>query len=266
MDERDLVLADEAVFGIDDDDMPVGRIWTRREALALPLFAGLVGLAGRAEGQQAVAKSGLVATPDMTEGPFFVDRKLNRADLRVGTSREAVVKGAALALEVKVYALTGGEWKPVKGAYVDLWQCDAHGVYSGMASNPIQREDTEGQDWLRGYQTTDGSGAAKFLSIYPGCYQGRTTHIHFKIRTYSTAGDVTREFTSQFFFDDEMSDKLFTKTPYTGAPRRVWNRNDGLFQMRQADGTRVGSHLMLDVKEDGKGGYTGSFTVALVMD
>jgi protocatechuate 3,4-dioxygenase beta subunit len=54
---------------------------------------------------------------------------------------------------------------------VDVWHCDALGVYSGVRDF---RFDTSGQKFLRGYQTTDERGEVRFLTIYPGWYVGRT--------------------------------------------------------------------------------------------
>ena len=85
------------------------------------------------------------------------------------------------------------------GAMVDICQCDAIGVYSDVrATNGFFN--TGGQRFLRGYQVTDASGVAKFTTVYPGWYQGRSVHIHFKIRT--NAGGRNAEFVSQLYFDD----------------------------------------------------------------
>ena len=103
---------------------------------------------------------------------------------------------------------------------VDVWQCDALGVYPGVGS-------TSGQKFLRGYQNTDASGSAKFMTIYPGWYQGRAVHIHFKIRPTSSS-----EFTSQLFFDDALSTQVFAQAPYSqkGTQGITRNTSDGIFQ------------------------------------
>jgi protocatechuate 3,4-dioxygenase beta subunit len=71
--------------------------------------------------------------------------------------------------------------EPLAGALVDVWQCDAAGVYSGV-EDIADRFDTTGKRFLRGHQVTDRQGLARFTTIYPGWYRGRTVHIHFKIR------------------------------------------------------------------------------------
>jgi protocatechuate 3,4-dioxygenase beta subunit len=68
---------------------------------------------------------------------------------------------------------------------VDIWQCDAEGVYSD-AVDP-KYFDTTGKRFLRGYQRTDRHGVATFTTIYPGWYPTRTPHIHYKIRSPASA-------------------------------------------------------------------------------
>jgi protocatechuate 3,4-dioxygenase beta subunit len=88
--------------------------------------------------------------------------------------------------------VVGGACVPLAGATVDVWQCDAVGAYSDVADRGFN---TRGQNFLRGYQVTDANGLAGFTTLYPGWYQGRATHIHFKIRGTASSGG-TYEFTS----------------------------------------------------------------------
>ena len=94
-----------------------------------------------------------------------------------------------------------------------------------------------GKKYLRGYQITDDNGAVQFISIYPGWYSGRTVHIHVRVRTYSGA-QVYDEFTSQFFFDDTITDSVFTQSPYnTRRARDTRNSNDMVLQGMQNSST-----------------------------
>jgi protocatechuate 3,4-dioxygenase beta subunit len=98
-----------------------------------------------------------------------------------------------------------------------------------------------GQKFLRGYQVTDGSGAASFTTIYPGWYPGRTVHLHFTIRAGSSPGRP-EEFSSQLYFDDALTDKVHALAPYAArGPRRVRNAADGLYRSG-------GSQLLLAVE------------------
>ncbi len=84
------------------------------------------------------------------------------------------------------------------GAIVDIWHCDAAGVYSDATDPGFN---TVGKKFLRGYQVTDANGGVQFTTIYPGWYRGRTVHIHFKVRAKAKSGQ-SYEFTSQLYFDD----------------------------------------------------------------
>ena len=135
---------------------------------------------------------------------------------------------------------------------MDVWHCDALGVYSGVSDPGF---DTSEQMWLRGYQVTDENGRVEFLTIYPGWYQGRAVHIHFKIRTTGT-DNQSYEFTSQLFFDDALSDQVFTQEPYVSKGQRdTFNSNDGIYQ-------NGGDLLTLNPTEI-NGGYTATFDIAL---
>ncbi|MEI7986218.1 MAG: twin-arginine translocation pathway signal protein [Armatimonadota bacterium] len=251
---------------MDHDDAPIGTIYSRREALALAAKAGLGltagGLFTLASAQDPKPKVNLVASPALTEGPFFVDEKLNRSNLLLGTSREAVTKGLPLDLELTIYKMTGEKLKPFTNAQIDIWQCDAKGVYSDE-NHPMNHEDTKDQKWLRGYQVTDAKGVAKFQTIVPGWYPGRTAHIHFKVRTFSEKHQVTADFTSQLFFHESDLKAIYAKAPYSGqeVPKGL-NMQDGIFSERQLDGTVAGEHLLLDLSPS-KLGRTSKFAIVL---
>ena len=109
---------------------------------------------------------------------------------------------------------------------VDVWHCDAAGVYSGVSDPGF---DTSSQQFLRGYQVTDRSGRAQFTTIYPGWYPGRTIHIHFKVRTNATGGQAY-EFTSQLFFDEALNDQVLAQPPYAArGQRNTFNSEDNIY-------------------------------------
>jgi protocatechuate 3,4-dioxygenase beta subunit len=245
---------------VDNDDKQVGRILNRREVLALLGVAGAGAVASRLRAQPAVAEASsrvwvpaCVVTPAQTEGPYFVDEKLNRADIRSDPGTGKVSTGAPLDLEIRVYRVVNGACTPYKDAMVDIWQCDAMGLYSDVRDmNGLFN--TAGQKFLRGYQITDAAGVAKFSTVYPGWYQGRTVHIHFKVR--SSTGARASEFTSQLYFDDATSDKIFTKAPYSAKTgNRTRNERDGIFG-------QGGRQLMLNVSERGAA-YHAAFDIGL---
>ncbi|ABA57632.1 Protocatechuate 3 4-dioxygenase beta subunit like protein [Nitrosococcus oceani ATCC 19707] len=197
-----------------------------------------------------------VVRPQQTEGPYFVDEKLNRSDIRFEPSDHSMKKGVPLRLVFRVSQLEGNVCTPLKGAIVDVWQCDALGVYSGFQDiNGLF--DTRGKKFLRGYQITDAIGKAEFVTIYPGWYPGRTVHIHFKIRTDS-ASPQGHEFTSQLYFHDSITDRVHAQAPYaTKGRRNSSNEDDRIFQ-------RGGSELILPLARE-TAGYVGTFDIGLQM-
>jgi len=97
---------------------------------------------------------------------------------------------------------------------------------------------------------------ARFTTVYPGWYQDRTVHIHFKIRSDPAAGRGL-EFTSQLFFDDAVSDQVFALAPYSQkGTRTLRNDGDGIFQ-------QGGSHLTLALSGDAASGYATPFDIGL---
>lgn len=245
-----------------DDDAPIGHVLSRREVLALLGAAGVsaVGgglLLGRPRWASGAPLPACIARPEQTEGPYFVDEALDRPDIRPDPATGTVPDGVPLRLTFRVSRVSGTECRPLSDAVVDVWQCDALGVYSDVRD--IQgRFDTVGQKFLRGHQITDAQGTARFTTIYPGWYEGRTVHIHFKIRTAPRSGRGY-DFTSQLYFDDGLTDQVMRAEPYAQkGPRSVRNERDGLFR-------RGGDRLMLAVAEQGDG-YAGTFDIGLQMD
>jgi protocatechuate 3,4-dioxygenase beta subunit len=240
-----------------NDDHGVGRILTRREVLA---FFGAAGAAGAGAlfwrpDLAAAQAAPCVVVPEQMEGPYFVEEKLNRIDIRTDPGNGQVRLGTQLdvALRVSRMAASGG-CAPLAGAVVDVWQCDAAGLYSDVRDTQV-KFDTRGQKFLRGHQVTDAQGLARFTTIYPGWYPGRAVHIHFKIRT-NPSGARGEDFTSQLYFDEALTDKVHAQQPYAAKGRRnMTNEKDGIYR-------NGGKQLMLNLSEKG-GGYAGMFDVAL---
>ena len=251
----------------DNHDQTVGRIFSRREAMRAAARNGFgLAAAGYLLGRATVAGAApttqprlpLVASPAMTEGPFFVDEKLNRANLLEGTTRKAVVAAMPLSLTVAVYKLLGESFEPLRDVQVDIWHCDAIGVYSDE-SHPMNHEDTSKQTWLRGFQRTNEHGLVTFQTIVPGWYPGRTPHIHFKVRPTPADGEAQKEFTSQLYFNADDLKPIYAAGVYeaNGQPN-MSNARDNIYNERLADGSLAGDQMLLDIvkTEDGAGYYT----------
>jgi protocatechuate 3,4-dioxygenase beta subunit len=190
----------------------------------------------------------VISSPSLTEGPYFVDEDLNRRDIRFD-AQGSLQPGVPLSLAINVTQLVNCNPVPLTGAYVDIWHCNASGVYSDVAA-----QTSTGRTFLRGYQPTDRHGSAYFLTIYPGWYQGRAVHIHVKVRTFN-GGSESYEFTSQFFMDEAFTDAVYQQSPYnTRGARDTRNSNDGIYNGASSlAGTtsNSGSELMLKLRNMG---------------
>ncbi len=224
-------------------------------AAALPTSAPAAATQGAevataAAGTTAVADSGAVPAcvvrPEVTEGPYYVDVDLVRSDIRADTGSGEAKAGAPLVLTFNVSQVSGSSCAPLAGATVEIWHCDAAGVYSGVSDPGFN---TEGQNWLRGAQVTDASGQASFTTIYPGWYSGRAVHIHFKVHP-----DENKVFTSQLFFDDALSQQVFAQAPYTvkSSTPDTLNSTDNIYQ----------DLLLLTAAKSGEG-YAASFAIGI---
>ncbi|MGI0493655.1 intradiol ring-cleavage dioxygenase [Alkalinema pantanalense CENA528] len=246
--------------------------FSRRQALAIGRSVStmfLVGcVANRAESRPSQSKAvplassnftrglpGCIARPTQTEGPYFVDEKLQRSDIRINTADQAVSAGIPLALQFRVSQISTDRCQPIVGAMVDIWHCDANGVYSDVQDRSFN---TIGQNFLRGYQLTNDEGITQFVTIYPGWYSGRTVHIHFKIRLTNSSGQ-NYEFTSQLYFDDAVTDRVYAQLPYhSQGERTTRNANDGIYR-------NGGDQLLLSLNPVGPG-YTAIFEIGLQLE
>src|SRR3954447_19895749 len=193
-----------------------------------------------ADGSAAVSQ-GLVQcvlTPELTEGPYFVSGEKLRRDITEGKP------GTPLALSLKV--LNARTCKVIRNASIDIWHCDALGVYSGAVAGDA------GTNFLRGVQKTNANGVAAFKTIYPGFYQGRAVHIHVKVHV---GGNVVH--TGQLFFPAAVTDAVYAKAPYRahGTTADTPNAADSIFR-------NGGSYGMLKLKK-APSGYAASITMGV---
>jgi protocatechuate 3,4-dioxygenase beta subunit len=147
-------------------------------------------------------------TAEETAGPFYFEVDRVRSDIREGRD------GATLRLGVRVRD-AGAGCEPIPNAVVDVWHCDATGSYS-----------EPGETYLRGLQVTNRDGIAEFTTIYPGWYPGRTVHIHGKVHL-----DKGTVLTTQFYFADSFTDRIFARQPYASdSGRDAFNATDPLYE------------------------------------
>ena len=193
-------------------------------------------------------------SPAMTEGPYFVDERLNRADLTTGATHAGVTQGLPLQLDINVVSARATGCLPLTGVQIDVWHADAEGTYSEFGSGT-------GQKFLRGYQVTGASGQVSFRTIYPGWYAGRAIHIHVKARLFNVAGNKTFEFNTQLFFDEAANDIVNARPTYNArGTRTTRNSQDGIYAGQAA------SLVNIQPLQDGTTGYLGTATVSLNLD
>lgn len=239
-----------------EHDEQNGPLLSRREAMVLLGTTSAIwlmtGTQSQAQATSDRPQSLCLVRPEQTEGPYFVDERLHRTDIRSDPSNGKITPGTQLALTFNISRVRTGECHPLPDAQVDVWHCDAMGVYSDVRDPGFS---TVGQKFLRGYQLTDAQGTARFLTIYPGWYPIRTVHMHFKIRTAPMAG-TRYEFTSQLYFPDELTDRVHTAAPYSSqGRRRVRNHQDFIF--------RDGGHQLMLAPSETRAGYTATFPIGL---
>jgi protocatechuate 3,4-dioxygenase beta subunit len=153
--------------------------------------------------------------PAQTEGPFYLDLDLVRTDITEGKP------GTPLTVVMEI--VRASDCAPLKDVAVDIWQCDAAGVYAGFPGQ-LGGLDTTGQRFLRGTQLTGADGKATFDTIYPGWYPGRTTHIHFKVHPTSTT-----EATSQMYFPEDINAQIYQTGVYAARGQKdTTNAADGV--------------------------------------
>jgi protocatechuate 3,4-dioxygenase beta subunit len=196
-------------------------------------------VADSASGPSAVATGAVkcVLTPELTEGPYYIAGEKVRRNITEGHP------GTPLALHLSV--LDVSSCKAIKGAAVDIWHCDAAGDYSGFSSGGSRT-------FLRGIQRTDSKGVARFATIYPGWYTGRTVHIHVKVHL---GGNVLH--TGQLYFPDGVTDAVYRKPPYSSRPNRdVRNADDSIYR-------NGGKRSQVTLKKNAAGVYVASIAMGV---
>ncbi len=181
-------------------------------------------------------------TPPVPEGPFYKNEHLNRIDIAGGKN--------GMPIEY-VFRVEDKSCKPIHGAIVDIWQCDAEGHYSDF-----KEENTVNQTWLRGYQATNRDGECKFRSIFPGWYEGRVTHIHAKVRIENK--DVL---TTNFFFPKEVETEVYRSSLYPRGENPLSVMND--FELKVDKNTNRHDTLVMHVTKH-QDRLIASYTIAIV--
>jgi hypothetical protein len=192
------------------------------------------------------------ATLEGEEGPYFVDDSASgylRTNILSNLDGTNTQTGIPLVLTIYVFD-SKNSCAPMEGVQVDIWHCNASGIYSAESS-----ESTVGESWLRGYQITDSTGKVGFTTIIPGWYQDRTTHIHMRFRSTYDDTDTGGTNTMQVFFNQTLVDTIDTTiTPYsTEGTNSTTNASDRVYT-DQEQGT-----TLLTLTGSTSAGYSATF-------
>jgi len=262
--------------------------WTRRKFIrSTATTAAALPLAGRVPTLR-VAPPACVLNQEQEEGPYYVNREILRGDIAEGKS------GVPLRLRVTIVAVK--TCRPIPNAALDIWHCDASGVYSGYTAfnpggpgfgggpggGPPKHSPTDDKVFLRGVQLSNAGGVVEFTTIYPGHYMGRVNHIHMKVHVGGSAstapspasggsaalpeysgGHVAH--TGQMFFPEDISKFVTATHPYadhkvhrtTLEEDMVFNRQNGAAAIAKL--TPINSTQFSD-------GYIATLTVAIDTD
>ncbi|PMD31119.1 aromatic compound dioxygenase [Hyaloscypha variabilis F] len=193
--------------------------------------------------------------PDAVWGPYAIDGEIYRHDVR--ESQE----GVELYLDIGVIDVETCE--PLPNAYLTIWHCNSTGSYSGftgIAPNTAELIDgwiknsdgtTDEEKFLRGITSTDTEGMAEFLTIFPGHYVTRSTHIHLTVQTNHIG---------QLFFDESLIKSVYALSPYAAhlaTLNRTTNAEDSLYATANGNGYSavISVSNLGDAVADGLVGY-----------
>ena len=208
---------------------------TRRQAVKVAGTAGAVNFLAPFAGftptpalATAAAAGAAGLTPELTEGPYWVNTMLHRSNVLANSHGGGRQLGVPLRLYINVFEAT--TQKPMNGLAVDIWHANAHGLYSDESSQQAgggtssSTGDTTTDNWLRGYQITGKDrglrakprhGQVSFQTIWPGWYTGRAIHIHVRVRKLNSTGATIAGYTTQIFFSNADNTRVLTgATPY----------------------------------------------------
>ena len=199
---------------------------------------------------------------EQEEGPYYIHGEALRSNVAENKP------GIPLLLRIAI--LDARSCKPLQGVAVDMWSCDAMGLYSGFTKQnpmgpggpppdfdpqhlgnhpgppegfgpPPENHPTDKLTFLRGVQITDRNGVVNFQTIVPGFYMGRTNHIHFQVRSGMdgtgsklAAGHISH--TGQIFLPESLVARLMTQKPYSSHQiHRTTPTEDAVFTDQHGD-------------------------------
>ena len=196
-----------------------------------------------------------VLIPSETEGPYQFDLSGNTAMFRQDITEGNPGTPVNLTLTV---VNVNDNCNPIQNARIDIWHCNKDGYYSEFGNQPgyLGTQSHIGETFFRGIQLTDANGQVQFITVYPGWYPGRVTHIHFQVFLNS----VLRA-TSQAAFPDSLNTTVYNTSLYSvHGQNSTTNSNDNVF----SDSANT-QYEILTITDNGSGGYDASLTIGIAV-
>lgn len=183
------------------------------------------------------ANTSCVLAPEVTDGPYYVVGEYFRSNVKEAEWSE----GVDLFLEVQYVDInTCGA---VPNVAVDIWNCNATGIYSGIYTSGNYADGGLNSTYLRGIQLTDHDGVASFETIFPGHYEGRATHTHLLAHTNATLSDNGTisvwekpvAHIGQLFYPEELRTAVEAVYPYSLNEQAVTTNDEDMWSIVQTD-------------------------------
>ena len=184
---------------------------------ALAALPAALPLLGSSRTPKQLNRGNCILIPSETAGPFPLDLSENDTFFRQEIHEDRI--GAPLRQRIRI--IGSGNCEPMPNVRVNIWHCDRDGDYSGYS-----QMGTDGETWCRGYQMTDANGECEFVTIFPGWYPGRVTHVHFQVYVSSQYSAV-----SQWTWHNEDAVEAVNAFPdlYPEGPDPLTPAQDGVF-------------------------------------
>ncbi|KAH8817978.1 Intradiol ring-cleavage dioxygenase [Hyaloscypha sp. PMI_1271] len=179
------------------------------------------------------ANTSCILTPEVTDGPYYVTGELIRKNVTEGQ--------AGIPLYLEVQYLDINTCLGVPSLYVDIWNCNATGVYSGINVTGNVADGGWDSTFLRGIQSTDDDGVVAFETIFPGHYEGRAIHTHLLVHDNVTVlanstmqgGAVTH--IGQLFWPETLRSAVEATYPYSTNTQAVTSNAEDMWSIVQAE-------------------------------
>ncbi len=219
----------------------------------------------------STSSSSCTVIPTETGGPYPGDgtnsvngRTVNaliltgivRSNIKPSLTTTNTATGVPLTIKLKLVN-TNSSCASLAGYVVYLWHCTANGEYSLYSTDIIS------DSFLRGVQAADADGYVTFETVFPGCYSGRMTHVHFEVYPSLTQATIATNAikTSQFTFPLATLNEVYTNSAYSNSVTNLAKINYAT-DMVFSDGV---TNQMATMTGNLSAGYVSTLTVGLAV-